>query len=282
MSELSRQPRILLVGPSVEVVRAAGAAGFGVWSLWDARRCPDARLAVVSERLLLADFADEAGLADATGAAAEAGLCVNPPGAVRLLADKEAVRRVGEVNGLVATGSSGAVGGARFRVDTLSVHGMHHTVGITVETPYGVLYPAPVTAGVAAALRSAVASLLDLAGYQYGPACTSVVLTARGPVTTGCRTVVAEEPVAGLVRVAAGRDVVGDAFGALAGRDVVPVRARGFAVAIAVGGLLGERVRELPYVREVVGGYAVVGAESVDLVVELAGFIRELAGSGVC
>ncbi|PWG10875.1 hypothetical protein DF268_24555 [Streptomyces sp. V2] len=155
----------------------------------------------------------------------------------------------------------GSGGGERFRVDTLSVHGMHHVVGISVETPYGVLFPAPVGGGVAATLRSAVGALLDLAGYQYGPAHTFVVLTPRGPVTTGCRTVVAEGVVAGLVRVAAGRDPVRDAFEVLAGREVAPVRAGRYAVAVSGG-----------------WGQVVLGAESAEGALELAGRVRELRG----
>ncbi|GAQ58607.1 hypothetical protein [Streptomyces acidiscabies] len=262
MSEPSRQSRILLVGPSVEVVRAAGAAGFRVWSLCDAGRCPPGgQLADLSERLMVVDFRDEAALGEAVGVAEKAGLCVNPAGAVRLLGDVAAVRRAGGVNGLARVGGSG--GGELFRVDTLSVHGMHRVVGISVETPYGVLFPAPVGGGVAATLRSAVGSLLDLAGYQYGPAHTFVVLTPRGPVTTGCRTVVAEEVVAGLVRVAAGRDPVRDAFEVLAGRDVAPVRAGRYAVAVAVSGGWGQ---------------VVLGAESAEGALELAGRVGELAG----
>ncbi|WP_416968513.1 hypothetical protein [Streptomyces sp. 4F14] len=261
MSEPSRQPRILLVGPSVKVVRAADAAGFRVWSLCDAGGCPSGgQLGDLSERLMVVDFRDEGALAEAVGVAEGAGLCVNPAAAVRLLGDVEAVRGVAGVNGLARAEGSG--GGERFRVDTLSVHGMHHVVGISVETPYGPMFPAPVGGGVAATLRSAVVSLLDLAGYRYGPAHTFVVLSPRGPVTVGCRTVVAEEVVAELVRVAAGRDVVRDAFEVLAGRDVGPVRAGRFAVAVAVSGW-----RRM-----------VLGAESVGEVLELAGTVRELAG----
>jgi hypothetical protein len=283
-----RQPppfrRILLVGPSAALVRAAGAAGFRVWSLCDARRHPPEELAALSERLLVADFGDEAALKAALGAAAEAGLYVNPPAAVRLLADQNAVRQLVRDNRLCPPGAAEDVVGHRYRVDTLSVHGMHRTVAITAETPYGMLYPAPLPGDTTAALRSVVTSLLDLTGYQYGPAHTHVVLTPRGPVTTGCGAGVAEEPVPWLVRVAAGRDLVEDAFEVLAGRDVAPVLALRFGASVVFSGTWREEARALPYVRHVDacdgqrGGQVVLEVDSPERAHELACRIRELHG----
>ncbi|MDT0466369.1 hypothetical protein [Streptomyces gibsoniae] len=274
--------RILIAGPTAALVRAAGAAGFRVWSLCDACRCPPEELAALSERVLVADFGDEIALKEALDAAAESGLYVNPPAAVRLLADPEAVRRLVHDNQLCPPEAAQDAAGDRYRVDTLSVHGMHHTVGITAETPYGLLHPAPLAGDTAATLRSVVTSLLDLAGYQYGPAHTEVVLTADGPVTTGCAAVVADEPVPWLVRVASGRELVTDAFAVLAGQDAAPVRARRFAASVTLPEIRPDEVRALPYVRHVVasdgerGGQVVLEAESPEHAVELVSRIKRL------
>ncbi|MFF4314737.1 hypothetical protein ACWDFR_07140 [Streptomyces sp. 900105755] len=276
--------RILIVGPSVALVRAAGAAGFRVWSLCDALRCPPEELAALSERVLIADFGDEAALGNALDAAAEAGLHVNPPAAVRLLADPDAVRRLVRDNRLCRLGIAEDVAGDRYRVDTLSVHGMHRTVGITAETPYGLLHPAPLAGDTAATLRSAATSLLDLAGYQYGPAHTRVVLTPDGPVTTGCGAVVADEPVRRLVRVAARRDLVADTFEVLAGRDVAPVRALRFGASVGFSEAWREEIRALPYVRHIVAGdgergsQVILEADSAESAHERACLVQQLYG----
>ncbi|MFI1704792.1 hypothetical protein [Streptomyces griseoruber] len=284
MSDPSRPRRILLVGPSVPLVRAAVSAGFQVWSLCDVRRHPPEELGALSERLLIADFGDEAALKTALDTAAAVGLHVNPPVAVRQLADPDAVQRLVRDNGLCPPGAVEDPAGHRYRVDTLSVHGMHHTVGITVETPYGLLHPAPLAGDTAATLRSVVTSLLDLAGYQYGPAHTLVLLTPRGPATIGCRAVVAEEPIPWLVRTAAERDLVADTFEVLAGRDVAPVRALRFAASVTLPDTWREEVRALPYVRHAVAcergrrGHAVLDADSPEEARERAHDIRRLAG----
>ncbi|MEU0334055.1 hypothetical protein [Streptomyces sp. NPDC006193] len=275
MSTPPQQRRILIVGPSARLARTAAAAGFRVWSLSDARRCPPGEVAALSERFLRADFDDEGALKDALAEAADAGLHVNPPLAVRLLARPEALRRFVRDNRLSPPAAEDAAG-ERYRVDTLSVHGMHHTVGITAETPYGLLHPAPLAGDTAATVRSVVTSLLDLAGYQYGPAHTVVLLTPHGPAIAGCEAVVAEEPVPALVRVAAGRDMVADAVRVLAGRDVGAVQARRFAASVALPG--DGRAGALPLpclhpVRESGGrraGHAVLAADSPQQAAERA------------
>ncbi|MER6421972.1 hypothetical protein [Streptomyces sp. NPDC001137] len=276
--------RILIAGPSVPLVRAAASAGFQVWSLCDVRGCPPEELTVLSERLLVADFRDEAALKDALDTAAQAGVYVNPTIAVRQLADPDALRRLVRDNGLCPPGAAEDPAGDRYLVDTLSVHGMHHTVGITAETSYGLLHPAPLAGDTAATLRSVVTSLLDLADYQYGPAHTLVVLTPRGPVTTGCWAVVAEEPVPRLVLTATERDLVADSFEVLAGRDVAAVRALRFAASVGLPDPGREKVRTLPYVRHVVageggrGGHVVLDADSPQEAHERARHVQRLAG----
>ncbi|MEU6310420.1 hypothetical protein [Streptomyces sp. NPDC047014] len=65
--------------------------------------------------------------------------------------------------------------GAKFRVDTLSVDGMHLVAGIT---PEGNAPPLP--EGEQAGIRATVRALLDLAGYERGTTRTDVLVSARG------------------------------------------------------------------------------------------------------
>ena len=94
--------------------------------------------------------------------------------------------------------------GPEFSVETVSDSSMHTVVGITPRRGSG--RPRRGVDGPgedeAAALRSTVRALLDLAGVGSGRAWTTVVLTKRGPRVVSCRlgageTVFAREPVPG-------------------------------------------------------------------------------------
>ncbi|APU41323.1 hypothetical protein [Streptomyces sp. TN58] len=65
--------------------------------------------------------------------------------------------------------------GAKFRVETLSVDGMHLVAGIT---PEGSAPPLP--EAERAGIRATVRALLDLVGYEYGTTRTDVLVGARG------------------------------------------------------------------------------------------------------
>ncbi|MFI8101504.1 ATP-grasp domain-containing protein [Streptomyces sp. NPDC086023] len=120
--------RLLMVMPYEQLVRKAVEAGFRVWSVWDPKlRAPDylAKVAAHSEGLALVDFDDEAALralvarmatehrvdhvlhlgseASMAPVLAEAealGLSPNTAEAVRLLNDKNAMRRLLNRNGV--------------------------------------------------------------------------------------------------------------------------------------------------------------------------------------
>lgn len=151
MKEDNEVRRIFLLNPDQRLLREAARTG-------------------VQVRSAEADPLDERALRPVLDEAAAAGLFVNPARSLRVLADPDAVRRLVRDNRLSPDAAGPATGGTRLSVETLSVHGMHQTVGITARMPYGLLYPAPLTEDTAAEVRAVVTALLDLTGYQYGSA----------------------------------------------------------------------------------------------------------------
>jgi hypothetical protein len=264
--------RIFLLNPDQRLVREAAEAGVQVRS---------ARVDTRDARTLSALLAE----------AAEAGLFVNSARSLATLADQEAVRRLVRDNRLSPGGARVPPGALALTVETLSVHGMHRTVGITARMPYGLLHPAPLTDDTAAEVRSAVTALLDLTGYQYGPAHTRVALTPDGPVVTGCRAGLAPDPVPELLRVAGGCDLAAGAVDVLSGRLVDPVRPGRFAAAVVLNPpwrLESTEAGALPHVRHVsppdaLGpGHLVVHADSPEVaarrVASLAALVTGDAG----
>lgn len=67
-------------------------------------------------------------------------------------------------------------------------------------------------------MRATVRSLLDLVGYEWGPARTRVVLTSGGPRIASSRPRPSGHPVTRLMRVATGRDPERDILAALVGK----------------------------------------------------------------
>lgn len=67
--------------------------------------------------------------------------------------------------------------GAKFRVETLTVDGMHLVAAITAE---GDADAAPLREAERAGIRATVRALLDLAGYESGTTRTDVLVTAVG------------------------------------------------------------------------------------------------------
>ncbi|MEV7414440.1 ATP-grasp domain-containing protein [Streptomyces sp. NPDC089919] len=118
--------------------------------------------------------------------------------------------------------------GPEFSVETLTVDAMHWVAGITArETlgppgtpPAGHVHPAALSARDESAIRATVTALLDLAGYEFGPAHTTVVLTGDGPRITGCRARLGEDRIPLLVELATGFDLEAAVFRALAGQEV--------------------------------------------------------------
>ncbi|MFF3917680.1 hypothetical protein ACFYZB_30120 [Streptomyces sp. NPDC001852] len=242
----------------------------------DPRLLHEAARTGVQVRSAQADPLDESALRPVLEEAVTAGLFVNSARSLRLLADPAAVQRLVRDNRLSPDDTVPAAGAnaTRLSVETLSVHGMHQAVGITARMPYGLLHPAPLTEDAAAEVRAVVTALLDLTGYQYGPAHTGVVLTSRGPVITGCRAGLARDPVPELLRVAGGFDLAAGAVEVLSGRLVDAVRPARYAAAAVLNPpwrLETAEVVVLPHVRHVsppdsLGpGHLVVHADSPEV-----------------
>ncbi|MFE2341152.1 ATP-grasp domain-containing protein [Streptomyces sp. NPDC059431] len=125
--------------------------------------------------------------------------------------------------------------GPEFSVETLTVDGVHHVVGVTakqtdgppgfVET--GHVHPAPLSSPDESAIRTVVTGLLELAGHRFGPAHTEVILTAAGPRIVESQARLGGDRIPLLVEVATGFDIEAAVFRALAGEPVLvpdPVR----------------------------------------------------------
>ncbi|MFJ9829534.1 ATP-grasp domain-containing protein [Streptomyces sp. NPDC101160] len=155
--------------------------------------------------------------------------------------------------------------GPEYSVETLSVDGVHHVVGITAKSttgaPYFVetshIHPAPLGDEERAAIHVVVTGLLDLAGYRFGPAHTEVILTGRGPRIVESQTRLGGDRIPLLIETASDFDIEAAIFRTLAGAPVEPPRPRhtasvGFFFLPAgrldsVEGL--DAIRALPYVQ---------------------------------
>nr|WSX51294.1 phosphoribosylglycinamide synthetase [Streptomyces sp. NBC_00974] len=84
------------------------------------------------------------------------------------------------------TGTTGSTGSA-VPIEPAGTTGTTGTTGITATTE-SAAGPAPLGEVEEGAIRATVAALLDLAGHEFGPAHTEVVLTRTGPRIRECRT----------------------------------------------------------------------------------------------
>ncbi|KDN21719.1 ATP-grasp domain-containing protein [Amycolatopsis rifamycinica] len=125
------------------------------------------------------------------------------------------------------------VAGPEVVTTTLTHDGMHRVVGLTARRPgaHGVryLHPAPLPESAAMAVRAAVTAMLDLVGYEFGPAETTVVLADDGPRIVGSRPCFGTRGIPRLIKTATGFDVQTELFRALAGVPVHPPVPRWFA-----------------------------------------------------
>lgn len=217
--------------------------GFRVWSIWDpllleADFAP--RIEELSEELLLIDFADEDRLRETITqttqrngieavlhcgdgssvlpVAEEAwrlGLSPNPP---------DAYERLQACEGAPAQAP-------RLSVETLTVNGHHHVVGVTGQrttgSPHylvtGYLHPAPLADGEREVVEAAAVGWLEASGYRFGPAHTQVALLPGGPQIVSCRACLGADRIPLLVEIARGFDFEAALFASLLGDSpVVP------------------------------------------------------------
>jgi biotin carboxylase len=157
--------------------------------------------------------------------------------------------------------------GPEFSVETLTVDGVHHVVGVTAKdvTPgpefveTGHRHPAALAEPDRAAVAAEATELLRASGYRFGPAHTEVVLTARGPRIVESQARLGGDRIPLLVELATGFDLEAAVFAALAGKPVeTPIADRLGCVTyfrFAPGRLRSVRgldeLARLPFVREV-------------------------------
>lgn len=122
--------------------------------------------------------------------------------------------------------------GPEFSVETLTVRGEHHVIGVTRKLlgplPHfverGHLFGEPETAETRQVAGLAV-ELLDAAGYQCGPAHTEVILTDDGPRIVESQARLGGDKIPDIIRLGRGYDIKRAMFAALAGRTPSPVPA---------------------------------------------------------
>jgi len=115
--------------------------------------------------------------------------------------------------------------GQEFSVETLTVRGEHHVIGVTRKllgplphfVELGHLFPEPYTAQTRQVAALAV-ELLDLVGYQCGPAHTEVILTTDGPRIVESQARLGGDKIPEIIQLAKGFDMKRGMFAALAGR----------------------------------------------------------------
>jgi hypothetical protein len=162
---------------------------------------------------------------------------------IRTGQDEEAVRSEADVEEWLRTHGPGSgpflieqlPPGPEVVVTTLTVDGMHRVVGITERIPRAgtrsYVYPASVSEAATAQARAAVTGMLDLVGYEFGPAQTRVVLTGREPRILRSQPCFSIDRVADLIETATGFDLRTELFRTLAGAPLQPPRPRWFAAA---------------------------------------------------
>jgi cysteine synthase A len=122
--------------------------------------------------------------------------------------------------------------GPEFSVETLTVRGEHHVIGVTRKLlgplPHfverGHLFGASTTAETGQVAAHAV-ELLDAVGYQCGPAHTEIILTADGPRIVESQARLGGDKIPDIIEIAGGFDIKRAMFGALAGEAPRPGRA---------------------------------------------------------
>ncbi|HEY9267307.1 MAG TPA: ATP-grasp domain-containing protein [Mycobacterium sp.] len=115
--------------------------------------------------------------------------------------------------------------GPEFSVETLTVRGEHHVIGVTRKLlgplPHfverGHLFGGPATAQTSQVAALAV-ELLDAVGYQCGPAHTEIILTENGPRIVESQARLGGDKIPDIISIAQDFDIKQAMFGALAGR----------------------------------------------------------------
>ncbi len=126
--------------------------------------------------------------------------------------------------------------GPEFSVETISVRGTHHVIGVTRKVlgppplfvEAGHIHPEPASRETDLIARLAV-DMLNVTGYQNGPAHTEVKLTPDGPRIVESQARLGGDKIPHLVTLSTGFDMMRSIFVALAGGPLDPVVATGSA-----------------------------------------------------
>ncbi|MGD9483567.1 phosphoribosylglycinamide synthetase [Streptomyces sp. TRM70308] len=236
--------------PDHQLVRKGKELGLRVWSVWDPTQLEAdfaPRVEEFSEELLTTDFADETGLRETISRTAQScgieavlhcghgssvlpvvreawrlGLAPNPPAVYERLwaggADDRAPAKAPRVS-----------------VETLTVNGTHHVLGMTAQRTTGPphffvtghLHPAPLTDDEQKIIGSVVEERLTASGYRCGPAHTQVALLPYGPRIESCQARPGTDRIPLLFEIARGFDLEAAVFrGLLGSHPVVPKASR--------------------------------------------------------
>jgi hypothetical protein len=238
--------------PGHQLVRKGAELGFHIWSVWDPSQLEAdfaPRVEEFSQQLLTTDFADESSLRETISRAAERydidtvvhcghggsvlpvvreawrlGLSPNPPVVYELL-------EAGEGDDLVPAAAP------RVGVETLTVNGIHHVLGMTAQRTTGpprflvtgLLHPVPLTDDEQKIIGAVVEERLTVSGYRSGPAHTQVALLPHGPRIVSCRAHAGGDRIPLLFEIARGFDLEAAVFEGLLGRHPVVSKASRYA-----------------------------------------------------
>ncbi|MEU7907466.1 ATP-grasp domain-containing protein [Actinoplanes sp. NPDC049118] len=119
--------------------------------------------------------------------------------------------------------------GPEFSVETVSVRGVHHVIGVTRKllgppplfVEMGHVHPEPPSPDTAA-MSELVVAMLDITGYQTGPAHTEVKLTPDGPRIVESQARLGGDKIPQLVGLSSGFDLPRSIFEAMDGGPLSP------------------------------------------------------------
>ncbi|SES33199.1 hypothetical protein SAMN05216188_13412 [Lentzea xinjiangensis] len=153
--------------------------------------------------------------------------------------DEVVLRRGAELAEWLGGGEPGPVEveefvvGPRVVITTVTLDGMHRVVGVTAKWTTGggvrYLHPAELDEALACEARASAMAVLDLVGYEFGPAETTLVLSDRGPRVVSVRPGFGTRTVTRLIETVSGIDVQTELLRALAGARARPRSASWYA-----------------------------------------------------
>ncbi|MFD9269082.1 pyridoxal-phosphate dependent enzyme [Streptomyces goshikiensis] len=170
--------------------------------------------------------------------------------------------------------------GPEYSVETFSVEGRHHCVGITAKsvtgTPYFVehqhLFPAPVSQAVAEELARTARAALTAAGVRSGPTHTELRLVADGPVIIEVNPRLAGGMIPEMIRLATGTGLLEQQVRAATGQE--PLLEPEFSRQGGIRFLIAERAGRVLAIEGADRAAAVAGVDRVTVTVRPGAEVR--------